>query len=47
MDQRNWKSYGLKPDQSGWEPAEYNINIDRIGTAGGVVICANVATASP
>ena len=30
MDQRTWKSYGLKPDEGGWEPADYNVNIDGI-----------------
>ena len=30
MDQRSWKSYEFKPDEGGWEPADYNVNIDGI-----------------
>ena len=30
MDQRTWKRLRLKPDEGGWEPANYDVNIDRI-----------------
>ena len=30
MDQRSWKSNELKLDEGGWEPADYNVNIDGI-----------------